>query len=313
MFRKICPIQIILLLTTSILFSACAPRVAPTPTTLTPSALPTSSAISTQSRPTLAHSPTAEAPANAPIPTIPAVQSFNVNGHTLYIQCVGTGSPTIVLETGEGGTISDVMNLQKLLATRTTTCAYDRVIPGGLRTAKDVIDDLHALLAAANVPSPYLLVGHSAGGLFVQLYARTFPEQVIGVVAMNPVPPAHPWLDQVSKIFTAEEYADEEAYYQGQNGESFDYLTSSEQVNGAPKPPQVPFEMLISTAAQCEGNTGPCMKSYSNYEKIMQEVTAAWPHGNFSQVAAGHEIYLDDPNAVVAIVERILSSQSFTY
>jgi hypothetical protein len=46
-----------------------------------------------------------------------------------------------------------------------------------------------------------------------------------------------------------------------------------------------------------------------NYEKIMQEVAATWPHGNFSQVVAGHEIYLDDPDAVVAIMERLLSSQ----
>lgn len=233
--------------------------------------------------------------------------SFEVNGHSLYLACLGTGSPTIVLETGEGGTVSDMLGFQQLLSSRTTTCAYDRAVTGDLRTAKDVIEDLHTLLAVAKVPSPYLLVGHSAGGLFVQLYARTFPDQVVGVVAMNPVPPAHPWLDKVQKVFTAQEYADEEAYYQGQNGESFDYLASNDQLTAAAKPPAIPFEMLISTDAQCEDSSGPCMKSYSIYEQLMQGVTAAWPQGHFSQVTASHEIYGSDPKAAAAAVERILA------
>ena len=236
--------------------------------------------------------------------------NFEVNGHSLYLACLGTGSPTILLETGEGGTVSEIFDFQEMLAKRTITCAYDRANTGGLRTAKDVIEDLHTLLAVAQVPGPYLLVGQSAGGLFVQLYARTFPDQVVGVVAMNPVPPAHPWLDEVSQIFTTQGFSEEKAYYQGQNGGPFDYLTSSEQLTAAPKPPEVPFEMLISTNVQCaDDSTGGCMKSYPNYERIMKEVSAAWPHGHFSQVPASHEIYRDDPDAVMTVVERVLSSR----
>jgi pimeloyl-ACP methyl ester carboxylesterase len=270
-------------------------------------------------QPTSAISPTAK-----PIITLPSATSesitklsskFEVNGHSLYIECLGTGSSTIVLETGEGGTVREFSQIQKKLAELTTTCAYDRANNGQSdkvatpRTAKDVVEDLHALLAAAEVPGPYLLVGHSAGGMLVQLYARIYPDQVFGVVAMNPVPPAHPWLDEVSKIFTAEEYTGEEAYYQGQNGETLDYLTSSEQLTAAPAPPDVPFEMLLSTIAQCESTTDVCGKSYSTYEQIMQAVSAAWPHGNFSQVEAGHNIFLDDPEAVAETVERVLSSR----
>jgi alpha/beta hydrolase fold len=231
---------------------------------------------------------------------------FEVNGHSLYIECLGTGSPTIVLETGEGGTVREFSQIKQKLAELTTTCAYDRANNGQSdkvatpRTAKDVIEDLHALLAAAEVPGPYLFVGHSAGGMLVQLYARTYPDQVIGVVAMNPVPPAHPWLDKVGD-------ASEEAYYRGQNGESLDYLTSSDQIATAPLPPNVPFEMLLSTDIQCEGDQ-LCLKSYSTYEQIMQEVTADWSNGKFSQVEAGHNIFSDDLDAVVAAVERVLAS-----
>ena len=79
---------------------------------------------------------------------------FEVNGHSLYIECLGTGSPTIVLETGEGGTVREFSQIQKKLAELTTTCAYDRANNGQSdkvatpRTGKDVIEDLHTLLAA---------------------------------------------------------------------------------------------------------------------------------------------------------------------
>ena len=241
--------------------------------------------------------------------------SFEANGKSLYIQCLGTGgagAPTIVLETGEGAAGQAMKNLQLKLAERTMTCAYDRANTGSSssapkpRTGQNVIEDLHALLAAANVPGPYVLVGHSAGGMFVQLYARKYADQVAGVVAMNPVPPAHPWLDEVSKIFTPEEYADEQGYYHGQNGESFDYLTASDQLAAAPPPPNVPFEMFISTIAQCDSPTDVCGKSYSTYERILKEVTAAWPRGHFSQIEAGHDIYQENVDAVVAVVERVL-------
>jgi Predicted hydrolases or acyltransferases (alpha/beta hydrolase superfamily) len=294
----------VLILTMSVMLvslTACAAgSTAPEMTSIPPTLVASQTVMPIPTEP----QPTATAKTNAALNG-----DFEVNGHSLYMACVGTGAPTIVLEPGEGGTVSDMFDLQEKLGMRTTTCAYDRAQTGSSRSAQDIVNDLHALLDTAQVPGPYLLVGHSAGGMFVQLYARTYPDQVVGVLAMNPVPPAHPWLDEVSKLFSVQEYADEEAYYNGQNGESLDYLTSSEQVVAAPMPPDIPFEMLISTSAQCEDSTGPCMKSYPAYEKIMQEVTAAWPHGNFSQVATSHEIFRDDPDAVVTIVERILASK----
>jgi pimeloyl-ACP methyl ester carboxylesterase len=234
---------------------------------------------------------------------------FQANGHSLYLKCLGTGSPTIVMEAGNGGTVTQMKDLQATLAERTTTCAYSRANLGRSgsapkpRTAKDVVDDLHALLAASAVPGPYLLVGHSTGGLFVQLYARMFPDQVVGVVAMNPQQVAHPWLDDISKILTEREYAGEKRYLDGENEESIDYTTSSEQLAAAPQPPNVPFEMLVSP---CDPGDQFCVKTYPTYKRIMQQVTAAWPRGTLSEVAAG-DIPIDHPDAVVAAVERVLS------
>ena len=283
-------------------------------TACAPQSVPTNQATEPTSEPSPTAQPTVVQPTATATATTELSGKFEVNGHTLYIKCLGTGSPTIVLEPGEGGTAWELSAIQRTLAKRTTTCAYDRANNGqserGVakpRTAQDIVDDLHILLATAKVPGPYVLVGSSAGGMLVQLYARTYPDQIVGAVAINPVPPAHPWLEEVSKVFTAGEYSSEEAYYQGQNGESLDYLTSSEQLTAALEPPDVPFEMLLSTDLQCEG-ADICLKSYSIYEQIMQDVTAAWPRGNFSQTASFHNMFLEDPDAVMRAVERVLSS-----
>lgn len=257
----------------------------------------------------------AEAQATAEVTTTPVGNvsgNFDVNGRSIYLHCLGTGSPTIVFEPGEGGTTNDFSPLQESFADHTTACTYDRANNGQSdsapipRTAGDVVKDLHDLLAVAQIAGPYLLVGHSAGGMFVQLYARTYPDQVLGVVAMNPVPPADPWLTEVQQVFSAQEYTDESAYYDGDNGESLDYLTSSEQIAAAPLPPDVPFRMLISTDVQCEGDP-ICLKSYRIYEQIMKQVTDAWRCGSFSQIPTVHDIFASRPDAVVELVEAILN------
>ena len=84
-------------------------------------------------------------------------------------------------------------------------------------------------------------------------------------------------------------------------------MSSSEQLVAAAAPPDVPFEMLLSTNVQCEGDP-ICLKSYSSYERMLQEVTRTWSRGNFSQLQAGHDLYLDTLDAVVAVVERVLAA-----
>ncbi len=234
-----------------------------------------------------------------------------VNGRSMYMYCQGTGSPTIVLDGDLGQTVSVMRKLQEKLSGRTTTCAYDRA---GLsfsdraptpRTAKDVVADLHGLLTAAAVPSPYLLVGNGAGGQFVQLYARLFPEQVVGVVALDPMPPSPPWLDEVSKVFNSQEYASEKSSYGGANEESIDFGTSGQQVAAAPTPPGVPFEILYGT--DCQGDQA-CAKSMPTYEQVIKGVATAWPRGPVSVDAVGN-VFDNDPDAIVAAVGRVLASR----
>jgi pimeloyl-ACP methyl ester carboxylesterase len=120
---------------------------------------------------------------------------FDVGGRRLFLRCVGHRSPTVVFE---GGLTTDWYDLQNQLSGFTRVCSYDH--PNGPwsrsdpaptpRTARDFVADLHTLLHVAGVPGPYVLAGHSNGGLFTLLYASTYPRQVAGLVLIDAVHPA---------------------------------------------------------------------------------------------------------------------------
>ena len=233
--------------------------------------------------------------------------SFSIGDRSLFLDCSGAGSPTVVLDHGQDGSSADLIGLQHELANDALVCRYDRAGLGQSdpvpfpRTAADAVADLHELLAAAAVPGPFVLVGQSVGGAFVQLFARTYPEEVAAVVAMNPVPPAGPWLEQALPLMTEQEQTEEQTFYRGEGeGEQFDWYASFTELDATLAPPDVPFLVLISTIAQCESPDDVCGRTYEVYETTMEEVAALWPRGRFVELEAGHEIF-QSPDAVIAI------------
>src|SRR6266511_5212420 len=117
---------------------------------------------------------------------------FDIGGRKLFLHCTGSGTPTVVFQ---GGLSTDWVKVQARVAKSTRACSYDpanglwgRSDPAPTpRTAEDVVADLHVLLAAAKVPGPYVLVCHSDGGLFVQLYASKHSDEVEGLVLIDAV------------------------------------------------------------------------------------------------------------------------------
>jgi pimeloyl-ACP methyl ester carboxylesterase len=238
---------------------------------------------------------------------------FDVGPRTLYLRCTGRGAPTLVLEAGEGAAGNTMQPVRALYETTHEVCTYDRANVGRSgqapvpRTSGSMVQDLHRLLAVAKVPGPYLLVGHSAGALLVQAYARQHLEEVAGVVAMNPVPPWVAWSRQALPQMTQPERQEETAYYKGENGESIDYrdLSHATRTSG---PRDMPFRLLISTIAQCESPDDVCGRTYAAYETIMQRTAADWAEGQLSQVDTGHDIYIHEPSAVQTAIDDVLAS-----
>lgn len=115
----------------------------------------------------------------------------NVDGYKMHIDCVGEGTPTVVLESGLGDTFVSWRKVQPQLSKFTRVCSYDRAGIGYSdtssqpRTSKVMAVELHALLQAAGIVPPYVLVGHSMGGYNVRLYASLYRNEVVGMVLVD--------------------------------------------------------------------------------------------------------------------------------
>jgi pimeloyl-ACP methyl ester carboxylesterase len=114
-------------------------------------------------------------------------------GRRLHLLCNGRGSPTVVLEAGASAFAIDFTLVQSELAKSHRVCSYDRAgmgwsdpLPGEAIAAERDTPDLHALLAAAAEPPPYVLVGASNGGMLIRHYLAQFPTEVIGLVFVDP-------------------------------------------------------------------------------------------------------------------------------
>jgi pimeloyl-ACP methyl ester carboxylesterase len=118
-------------------------------------------------------------------------QLVDVGGFRLHIDCVGTGSPTVVLDAGLGGSSLDWSLVQSELGRTTRVCAYDRAGMGWSdpgpqpRTPGQIARELHMLLTNAGIAGPYVLVGHSLAGKNVRMFALTHPDQVAGMVLVD--------------------------------------------------------------------------------------------------------------------------------
>jgi pimeloyl-ACP methyl ester carboxylesterase len=125
----------------------------------------------------------------------PPGQLIDVGGHRLHLHCTGSGSPTVVLEPGHGGSSSDFGWITPAVARETRVCVYDRAGRGwsdatnGPQDGAHIAADLHTLLERAHVPGPYVLAGHSFGGLYIHSFAAQFPDQVAGMVLLDSTAP----------------------------------------------------------------------------------------------------------------------------
>lgn len=125
----------------------------------------------------------------------------DVGGYKMHIQCMGHGSPTVVMDAGSNEFSVQWTSVQSKVAIYSRVCVYDRAGLGwsargyNPRTSSFMVKELHQLLENADEPGPYVMVGHSFGGLNARLYTHEYPEQVQGLVLVDS---AHE--DQIERI-----------------------------------------------------------------------------------------------------------------
>jgi pimeloyl-ACP methyl ester carboxylesterase len=124
-----------------------------------------------------------------------AGRTYLVDGRRLFLNCVGSGSPTVVLFNGLGERTPSWAWVQPAVARETRVCTFDRAGHGwsgnapGQQDGHELAADLHGLLSAAHVPGPYVLVGHSVGGTYALIYALDFPRETAGVALIDSASP----------------------------------------------------------------------------------------------------------------------------
>lgn len=229
-------------------------------------------------------------------PTVDGRFEVAADGRRLYLTCWGEGSPTVVLDSGhpDGTGITDFGHTEfvRRLVAETRVCAYDRAgwgrsdpAPNEPRSADDVVDDLDALLKAAEVDGPFVLAGSSFGGMIVAHYADQHPEDVAGVVLLDvPAPSATLSAEEIPEI----------AWDHPANPEHLDIGPAFEN-RFANKPPSFPAPLVVVTATGGDS-------SVEDQQAWLQSSTDA----RQIELTGGHEIYLDDPAGAAAGVITLL-------
>ncbi len=121
----------------------------------------------------------------------PPGKLVDIGGYRLHLDCSGEGAPTVIMDSGAGGNSLSWSLVQPEIAKFTRVCTYDRAglgwsEPGPLpRTSRQFVKELHALLVNAGIKGPYVLVGHSLGGMNMRLYAGSYPGDVGGMVLVD--------------------------------------------------------------------------------------------------------------------------------
>ena len=255
-------------------------------------------------------------------------ESVDIGGRSLHLRCQGEGSPTVILEAGGYGTPSDVWGaVMPEVAKQTRVCSYDRANnqsgrsdPAPMpRTAADIVADLHALLEAADVPGPYVLVGPSVAGLFVRLYAATYPNDVVGLVLVDTLHEEQPTV--LGALLSPEELAlSQRLDFEGGDPEGIltaeSYLETVEQVRAArDAAPLHPMPLVVLVAGQTEDLTA---YGYSAHEQAVfwpltrvfgADLATLVPGGRLLVVEdSGHVIHEEQPEVVVQAIMDVVNA-----
>ena len=263
----------------------------------------------------------------------------------MYLECRGAGSPTVVLVAGLKASAEDwsiagqsAAAVFPEVAKFTRVCAYDRPgTPVGEKpsrsdpveqptTARDAVADLRALLRAAGEAGPYVLVGHSYGGLVVRLYASTYPEDVSGLVLVDALS------EGLRDAETPEQWAIQRKLMEGEIRESLllypalernDPNSSFDQMRAAPKLRPIPLIVLSAdrpwgpqipsmiASGALPADVPPDFGSITDAaQKQAQEKLSKLVPGakHITNTNSGHEIHKEQPKLVIDAIRSVVEA-----
>lgn len=263
---------------------------------------------------TVTIAPTQTVQPTSTIDPTPAPQLIEVEERKISLQCMGKGSPLVILESGLGVYSGTWYRVFPEVAKFTSVCLYDRPglgmsEPGHLpRTSKQMVAELHELLTKAEVPAPYILVGQSFGGLNIHLYSSIYPDEVVGMVFVDAI---HPDLDQRIESLLTPAQVQERRDDLERNQEDIkfeDILTSEAQVRAAAPLPDMPI-IVIRHGLPFEGGADwPTAQVEALWEELQNDLAKLSSHSKVVVAEnSHHRIEEDRPDVVSAAIHEIFN------
>jgi pimeloyl-ACP methyl ester carboxylesterase len=254
-------------------------------------------------------------------PAFPPNGSFVVDGgRELFIQCIGSGSPTILLEAGWGsGSQMWPSAILDRLSEHALTCAYDRAgtgrsdpAPDEPRLGSDILADLDALLEGAEVPGPYLLVGTSSGGHLTIYHALQHADRVAGMVVLD-----SDWIstdpteDLFRSVLSPAQYAefigDGDHWDDPDNVEHIDSVPTIREIEAAMHPlPGMPVRILTATSEEGCPAEWPCARLIERSIELQHNWLTLSPEAVQVLVESGHAMPDEVPDVVISEILHAL-------
>ena len=229
--------------------------------------------------------------------------SFDIGGRSLYLECVGEGSPTVVMEAGSGGDHTTWTEVVDAVRDSHRTCTYDRANTGdsspagGVRTHEDAVRDLHALLGTANIPPPYILVGHSLGGISMRLFAATHADEVVALILVDATPTT--FVEDACAIVDAAQCASFRSDFEPAHNDGIDIAGSSAAIAAAAPLRPMPVVVLVANDHGHDAFQADVRREFeAMWLGRQQEIADSVVGGRLEAVASGHSIQSSHPEIV---------------
>jgi pimeloyl-ACP methyl ester carboxylesterase len=255
-------------------------------------------------------------------------------GRKIYLECRGTGSPTVVLISGTRGAHDDWTDLIDpknpagatmpgesavfpQVSKFTRVCACDR--PGTTlndntvtdstpvrqpTTAQQGVADLHALLIAAKEPRPYVLVGHSWGGLIGRLFASTYPDEVAGLVLLDS---ASEFLkSSLTPVQWATYIEATKKLIESDGLEAPDHASTLSLLHGSPRVSGIPVVVITSDKRFDFGAGGP--ETWPAWRTAQDHLAKLLNAKHVSDTNSGHAIQMEQPQLVIDAIRQVVGA-----
>jgi pimeloyl-ACP methyl ester carboxylesterase len=242
--------------------------------------------------------------------SLPNIRSVQTAAGRHDVAKAGTGTPPVIFEAGAGDGLDTWKQVFPEIAKQTTAFAYSRRGYGvgtPVLTHRDgatIVAELRALLAREGLQPPYILVGHSLGGLYMQLFAKLYPAEVAGVVLVDSTSP-----DQLARM--KDERPGNYALMQSlitlnalhtMSAEVRGMTETSLQYHAAGPPPQCPMIMLSAKRGTAIDGAG----FVEFIQRLQAEVVGAWPGAEQRFIDSRHYIQREQPEAVITAIRELL-------